>query len=38
MSNTDDIATYLSKIEMQAQQLRDLGEQISDNTIITKAL
>jgi len=38
MSKTDDVATYLSKIEMQAQQLRDLGEQISENTIITKIL
>lgn len=34
----DDIATHISKVECIAQQLRDLGETVSESMLITKIL
>lgn len=34
----DDIATFISKLQSIVQQMKDLGENISDNIVITKIL
>lgn len=34
----DDIATFISKLQSIVQQMKDLGETISDNIVITKIL
>lgn len=34
----DDIATYISKMQALVQQLKDLGETISDSMLMTKIL
>lgn len=34
----DDIVTHVSKLQYVAQQMKELGETVSDNMIITKIL
>lgn len=35
---SDDIATFISKLQSVVQQMKDLGETISDNIVVTKVL
>ncbi|UYV65135.1 hypothetical protein LAZ67_3003247 [Cordylochernes scorpioides] len=38
MNPNDNIATHISKVETLAQQMKDLGEPISDVALITKII
>ncbi|UYV60351.1 hypothetical protein LAZ67_1000907 [Cordylochernes scorpioides] len=38
MNPNDNIASHISKVETQAQQMKDLGEPISDVALITKII
>ncbi|UYV79406.1 hypothetical protein LAZ67_17002496, partial [Cordylochernes scorpioides] len=38
MNPNDNIASHISKVEIQAQQLKDLGEPVSDVALITKII